>query len=66
LNQAFSILRQGYPLVAMHKAKYFAREDGLALGPGPFVTALEYATGTQAKIIGKPEPTFFSMALKQL
>ncbi|CAI9587395.1 unnamed protein product [Staurois parvus] len=39
-------------------------KDGLALGPGPFVTALEYATDTKATVVGKPEKTFFLEALR--
>ena len=31
---------------------------------GAFVTGLEYATGVNATIIGKPEKTFFNEALK--
>lgn len=36
----------------------------MALGPGPFVTALEYATDTKATVVGKPEKTFFLEALR--
>ncbi|MBZ3881471.1 Haloacid dehalogenase-like hydrolase domain-containing protein 2 [Sciurus carolinensis] len=49
---------------AIHKARYYKRKDGLALGPGPFVTALEYATDTNAIVVGKPEKTFFLEALR--
>ena len=56
----------GSPLIAIHKAKYFKRLDGLALGPGPFVAALEYASGTRASVVGKPEKTFFLEALRSL
>ena len=38
----------------------------LALGPGPFATALEYAASTTATIVGKPEPSFFQEALKDM
>ncbi|KAF3829830.1 hypothetical protein GH733_001781 [Mirounga leonina] len=54
----------GAPLIAIHKARYYKRKDGLALGPGPFVTALEYATDTKATVVGKPEKTFFLEALR--
>jgi len=38
-------------LVVTHKAKYFRDEDGgLSLGPGPFVGALEDASGVKAEI----------------
>lgn len=58
------LLLDGAPLIAIHKARYYKRKDGLALGPGPFVTALEYATDTKAMVVGKPEKTFFLEALR--
>jgi ribonucleotide monophosphatase NagD (HAD superfamily) len=39
-------------------------EVGLMLSAGPFVTALEYATGKEAICVGKPSPAFFSTALE--
>lgn len=59
-----SLLLDGAALIAVHKARYYKRKDGLALGPGPFVTALEYATDTKATVVGKPEKTFFLEALR--
>ena len=53
-------------MIAIHKARYFKREDGLALGPGPFATALEYAASTTATIVGKPERSFFQEALADM
>ncbi|KAL2099909.1 hypothetical protein ACEWY4_004303 [Coilia grayii] len=66
LNKAFRLILDGAPLIAIHKARYYKRKDGLALGPGPFVTGLEYATDTQATVVGKPEKTFFLEALRDL
>ncbi|RKP24009.1 HAD-like domain-containing protein [Syncephalis pseudoplumigaleata] len=63
MNEAFQLVRQGCPLIAIHKARYYATETGLALGPGPFVAALEYAAGVKALVVGKPERTFFELAL---
>jgi ribonucleotide monophosphatase NagD (HAD superfamily) len=37
--------------------------DGLSLDVGPFVAALEYAARTEAFVVGKPAPAFFSTAL---
>ena len=35
LTDAFRLIKnQGAPLIAIHKARYFAKTDGLALGPG--------------------------------
>ncbi|KAF0475629.1 Haloacid dehalogenase-like hydrolase domain-containing protein 2 [Gigaspora margarita] len=69
LNKAFRILinNKNAPLIALHKSKYFAESDGLSLGPGPFVSALEYACeGVKAIVIGKPEKSFFESALKDM
>ncbi|XP_073199590.1 haloacid dehalogenase-like hydrolase domain-containing protein 2 isoform X1 [Lepidochelys kempii] len=63
MNKAFRLILDGAPLIAIHKARYYKRKDGLALGPGPFVTGLEYATDTKATVVGKPETTFFLEAL---
>lgn len=54
------MILDGAPLIAIHKARYYKRKDGLALGPGPFVTALEYAADCKATVVGKPEKTFFT------
>ncbi|XP_053304221.1 haloacid dehalogenase-like hydrolase domain-containing protein 2 [Spea bombifrons] len=64
MNEAFRLALDGAPIVAIHKARYYKKKDGLALGPGPFVTALEYATDTKATVVGKPEKTFFLEALR--
>uniref|UniRef100_A0A3P9NCU1 Haloacid dehalogenase-like hydrolase domain-containing protein 2 n=1 Tax=Poecilia reticulata TaxID=8081 RepID=A0A3P9NCU1_POERE len=65
LNKAFRMILDGAPLIAIHKARYYKRKDGLALGPGPFVTGLEYATDCKATVVGKPEKTFFTQPLTQ-
>uniref|UniRef100_A0A8C5LY08 Haloacid dehalogenase-like hydrolase domain-containing protein 2 n=1 Tax=Leptobrachium leishanense TaxID=445787 RepID=A0A8C5LY08_9ANUR len=64
LNEAFRLALDGAPIFAIHKARYYKKKDGMALGPGPFVAALEYATDTKAIVVGKPEKTFFLEALR--
>ncbi|XP_058027053.1 haloacid dehalogenase-like hydrolase domain-containing protein 2 isoform X2 [Ahaetulla prasina] len=64
MNRAFRLVLDGAPLIAIHKARYYKKKDGLALGPGPFVTGLEYATDQKATVVGKPERTFFLEALR--
>src|SRR6201999_2468449 len=55
------------PLIATHRARYIGASDGaLSLGPGPFVAALENATGKTAEIVGKPERKFFELVLGSL
>jgi HAD superfamily hydrolase (TIGR01458 family) len=53
MNAAFRLLMQQpqAPLIAIHKAKYYKAGDGqLALGPGPYAAALEFATGRTAQV----------------
>jgi len=65
LNEAFRLLQNGAELIGIHKSRYFKRTDGMVLGPGPFIAALEYATDVKATIVGKPEAAFFLEALKE-
>ena len=67
LNKAFRHLMAGAQLVALIKNRYWQTADGeLSLDAGPFVAALEYASGKPAIGIGKPERAFFELALKDL
>lgn len=66
LNAAFRHLVDGADLVALQKNRFWQREDGLALDAGPFVAALEYASGKSAVIVGKPESAFFRLALDDM
>ncbi len=63
LNQAFRLLMEDKPLLAMGNNRYFQETDGLSLDIGPFVSALEYAANTQAVILGKPSQDFFLTAV---
>ena len=68
LNRAFRWLMEDpeRPLVALGMTRYWRADDGLRLDTGPFVTALEYATGREAVVLGKPARPFFEAALTQL
>lgn len=66
MNEAFGHLRHGARLVALHRSKYSQSEDGLTLDIGPFVAGLEYASGQDAVVVGKPSPAFFQTALASL
>jgi HAD superfamily hydrolase (TIGR01458 family) len=66
LNAAFRCLMDGAELVALQKNRYWRREDGLSLDAGPFVAALEYASGKSATVVGKPEKSYFRLALEDL
>jgi HAD superfamily hydrolase (TIGR01458 family) len=65
LNRAFRHVLAGAELVALQKNRYWRREDGLSLDVGPFVAALEYATGREAHVVGKPAPDFFGGILAE-
>jgi HAD superfamily hydrolase (TIGR01458 family) len=66
LNDAFRLLMDGAQLVALQHNRYWRREDGLALDVGAYAAALEYATGREAVVVGKPAPAFFAAALADL
>jgi len=66
LNIAFRHLLDGAELIALEKDRYWMAPDGLSLSAGPFVTALEFATGKKATIIGKPSKAFFDRALDDI
>lgn len=66
LNAAFRLLMDGKPFIAMAKNRYFMEEDGLSLDMGAFVTGLEFSSGREAEIVGKPAAAFFHTALAAL
>lgn len=64
LNEAFQLLMEQKgqcPLIAIHAAKYYKPGGGsnIALGPGCFVRGLEYSSGCEAIVLGKPNAMFF-------
>lgn len=66
LNEAFRLIMMGAQLVALQKNRYWESETGLAMDAGPFVAALEYATGRPAVVCGKPAPEFFRSAVTSM
>jgi HAD superfamily hydrolase (TIGR01458 family) len=68
LDHCFRLLMDdpARPLIAMARNRYFRDGEGLHLDMGAFVSALEYASGRQAIITGKPAPAFFDAALSTL
>ena len=63
MNNAFRLVMNGAALLAMHTNMYWRTANGLQLDSGPFVRALEIATGKQAVVLGKPDRAFFEQAL---
>jgi HAD superfamily hydrolase (TIGR01458 family) len=66
LNEAFRYVLDGALLLAFQRDRYWLGKTGLELDAGPYVAALEYATGAQAVISGKPSPGFYLGALSEL
>jgi HAD superfamily hydrolase (TIGR01458 family) len=68
LNRAFRLLMtEPRPaLAALGMTRYWRASDGLRLDTGPFVKALEHATGAEPVVLGKPGAAFFETALATL
>jgi HAD superfamily hydrolase (TIGR01458 family) len=66
LNHAFRQVMEGAELIALQKNRYWLRADGLSLDVGPFVAAIEFATGREAYVVGKPARGFFDQVLADL
>jgi HAD superfamily hydrolase (TIGR01458 family) len=66
LNRAFRLVMDGAELIALQKNRFWLTPDGLSLDAGPFVAAVEYATGSEATVVGKPSPAFFELVLGEL
>ena len=66
LNHAFRQIMNGAELIALQKNRYWMRADGLSLDVGPFVAAIEFATGREAYVVGKPARGFFDGVLAGL
>ncbi|MGB8309335.1 MAG: TIGR01458 family HAD-type hydrolase [Methanoregula sp.] len=66
MNHAFRCVMDGADIIALEKDRYWMASEGLSLSAGPFVEALEYATGKEAILVGKPAKEFFSLALSDM
>jgi len=66
LNRAFRLVMDGAELIALQKNRFWLTPEGLSLDAGPFVAAVEYATGKEALVVGKPAPAFFQLVLGDL
>ncbi len=66
LNRIFRKVLAGAELIALQKNRYWLTGGKLTMDMGPFVAALEYATGRSANVVGKPSGEFFRLALSHL
>jgi HAD superfamily hydrolase (TIGR01458 family) len=61
---ARSIRQDGATLVAMHKGRLYVNRKGeVSLSSGAIVSALEYACGVRAMVVGKPSRRFFRVCM---
>jgi HAD superfamily hydrolase (TIGR01458 family) len=66
MARAFSELQAGADLYCLHKSKWWQTARGPMLDGGAFVAGLEYATGVEATVVGKPSAACFAAALAAL
>ncbi len=66
LNRVFNRLMLGARLIAIHRNRFWQTEQGLRMDIGGFIAALEYCSGREAVVMGKPSPDFFLVALRDL
>jgi HAD superfamily hydrolase (TIGR01458 family) len=66
LNRAARALGRGARLLAVQKNRLWDPGDGPRLDAGPFVVALEYASGQEAVLVGKPSAEFVRSAASSL
>ena len=68
MNRAFRQLMQEPPpcLIALGMTRYWRAPEGLRLDAGAYVTALQYASGIEPIVLGKPAQAFFDAAAQRL
>ncbi len=67
MNEIFNFVFAGADLIAMHKNKFWKDPGkGMLLDAGAFIAGIEYASGKEALLIGKPSPFYFEAALNKL
>ena len=66
LQEAFEYLRDGAEFITCSCDRVYRKAGRLVLDAGPFVAALEYASGSTALLAGKPSPVMYEAALRQL
>ncbi|HET8741658.1 MAG TPA: TIGR01458 family HAD-type hydrolase [Gaiella sp.] len=66
LARAFAEIQLGADLYCLHKNRWWQTSRGPLLDAGAFVAGLEYATGVEAVVLGKPSPAYYAAALEAL
>jgi HAD superfamily hydrolase (TIGR01458 family) len=66
LNRAFEEIQADASFYCLHKNRWWQTSRGPLLDSGAFVAGLEYVTGIEATVLGKPSPAYFAAALDAL
>ena len=66
MTRVFRWLLDGTAFVALHRNRYWRTGGELVLDAGAFVAALEYATGREATLVGKPSRPMFEAAARSM
>jgi HAD superfamily hydrolase (TIGR01458 family) len=66
MDVAFRLVQGGAELLAMHRNPWWLTAKGETLDAGGYVVGLEFATGVQAHVLGKPSPDVFRQAVAGL
>ena len=66
VNDIFNKVINGSKILALHKGKYFKTTNGMQIDSGAFIKGIEYASSTEAVVVGKPTEDFFNIAINQI
>ena len=66
VQEAFQALMNDACFIALSRDRYWMSGSGLTIDCGAFVTALEYASGREAILAGKPSAAFYHAAVSSL
>jgi HAD superfamily hydrolase (TIGR01458 family) len=66
LARAFAELQSGAAFYCLHKNRWWQTGRGPMLDGGAFVAGLEYASGVEATVLGKPSHAYYTAALDAL
>jgi HAD superfamily hydrolase (TIGR01458 family) len=66
LARAFAELTMGAELYCLHRNRWWQTKHGPLLDSGAFVAGLEYASGLEAIVVGKPAPAYYAAACDAL
>lgn len=66
LLTATRALLAGAELISGGRDRHYPTDGGIAPGTGALTAAVEYASGVTARVVGKPDPQVFAVALDRL